>query len=83
MNTKQIQMEICKALLNNPEGVYGCRLYDNRIAVTTDGFRAFAFFEDDCIFDKTKLNDYDLTPFFEENDEDIPLKKRKCNGYFG
>lgn len=55
MNRKQIQLEVCKAMLDTNRRLCKATLEDNGVMITTDGYQAFIFNEKECIFDLSKI----------------------------
>lgn len=55
MNRKQLQIEVCKALLDVNSRVIASELNENEIAVTTTGHDAFVFDIKEVIFDVSKI----------------------------
>ena len=76
MTNKQIQMEICKAMLNANKRTLIADISDGVVAVTVDGFIAYALVKDKCVFDTSKIARVgkNLKDLFEINDEDKILK---------
>lgn len=63
MNKKQIQIEVCKALLDVNGRCCGGFISENEFAVTTDGFKAYVFHKDECIFDIEKVKKWNSKTF--------------------
>lgn len=74
MNKKQIQIEVCKALLDFNRRCCGGYLNEEEFAVTTDGFSAFVFHKNECIFDIEKIRKMDFKNLFSDNEEDEEMK---------
>ena len=70
-----MQIEICKSLLDSNRRTGGCRINENEIAVTTDGFSCFVFYVKECIFDREKLPIIEaLKSVCDDNEKDEPIK---------
>ena len=54
MNRKQLQIEVCKAMLDTNSRVSTSELNEHEIAVTTTGYDAFVFDKNEIIFDISK-----------------------------
>lgn len=77
MNIKQLQMTVCKALIEGKR-CSGCFINENEFAVTVDGFTANCFPVTSCVFDIAKVALFEtLKPLFEDNDKDVELKQSK------
>lgn len=74
MNKKQMQISVCRALLDIDKRCCGGFLNENEFAVTTDGVTAYVFFKDECIFDIEKVKKVDFTKFFAEDENDKEMK---------
>lgn len=78
MNRKQIQLEVCKGMLDQNRRCGGVVLNENEYAVTTNGFSAFVFFKSEVIFDIEKIH---LLPvlklLFADDEKDVELKRTK------
>ena len=76
MNRKQMQLNVCKALLDGNTRCRGHRINDNEYAVTTDGFTAYVFDIQECIFDVSRITDLPyLTEIFKDDEKDVEIKK--------
>ena len=77
MNIKQLQMTVCKALIEGKR-CGGCFINEREFAVTVDGFTAHCFSVVSCVFDIGKVEPFEtLKPLFEDNDKDVELKQSK------
>lgn len=75
MNRKQLQIEVCKALLDPNSRVAICEINKHEFAVTTTGYDAFVFYENEIIFDKSKIRRGDfLKKAFADSDKDEIVK---------
>lgn len=76
MNRKQIQLAVCKELLNPSTRCTGVFINEDEFAITTDGITAFVFYKNECVFDisKVKISGH-LKPFFSELETDVEIKK--------
>lgn len=74
INKKQIQKEICNAMLDGNSRLIGAEIENNAIAVTVDGFVAYILQKNECIFDISKIRAIsDRASFlevFKENEKD-------------
>lgn len=78
MNRKQIQLAVCKGLLDQNRRCGGVSLNENEYAVTTDGYSAFVFFKSEVIFDIEKVHLMPaLKTFFDDNEKDVEMKRTK------
>ena len=78
MNRKQLQIEVCKSLLDstNSRKCYFGRLNEKEIAITTTGFDAFIFNVDECVFDISRITAHDaISKVCEEHENDIKISK--------
>ena len=76
MNRKQLQLAVCRELLNASRHCAGAFINDDEFAITTDGFTAFVFAKNECVFDITKVKIQNgLKPYFEEQEADVEIKK--------
>ena len=74
MNRKQMQLEVCKALLDSSKRLYGTEINEREFAVTTTGFDAFIFDKAECIFDPGQIKRLDsLSGIFEEHNDDVRI----------
>lgn len=79
MNRNQLQLEVCKALLDPlKRRCGGAFINEDEFAVTTDGFTAFVFHKSECVFDisKVRINE-GVKKAFERHEADIEIKKTK------
>lgn len=78
MNRSQIQLKVCKAMLD-PFARCSCAfINEDEIAITTDGFTAFVFYKSECVFDISKLKISEgVKKAFEEHEADVQIKKTK------
>lgn len=75
MNRKQLQLDVCKALLDGNKKCHGFALSESEYAVTTDGYTCFVFYENERIFDITKIADFTgLKKLFEDDENDVEIK---------
>ena len=74
MNKKQIQIEVCKALLDVNGRCCGGFISENEFAVTTDGFKAYVFHKDECIFDIEKVKKMEFKNLFASDEKDEEMK---------
>lgn len=79
MKRKQLQIEVCKALLDSTNRrSYCCKLNENEIAVTTTGFDVFIFDIDEVVFDTSRIKQHDiLSQVCAEHEKDIKISKTK------
>lgn len=78
MKRRQLQIEVCKALLDstNNRRCYCSRLNEKEIAITTTGFDAFIFNVDECVFDISRITEHKaLSTVCEEHEKDIKISK--------
>ena len=76
MNRKQIQLNVCKELLNPSRTCAGVFINEEEFAITTDGFTAYVFDIRDCVFDISKVPCKDkLKLHFEEKKTDVEILK--------
>lgn len=79
MNRKEIQIAVCKALLDSSKHCAGVFINEDDFAITTDGFTAFVFDKKECVFDISKIKIMEaLKPIFQELETDVELKKANC-----
>lgn len=86
MNRKQIQLEVCKAMLDAKGTMRIGDLGNGFVAVTVNGFIAYAFADNECIFDKTKIAHIApniFQPLFEREERDEKLTKTPFLVSFG
>ena len=75
MNRRKMQLDICRAMLTPNKKLYGVRTDNDEYAVT-DGYVAYVFSCDECVFDKKKLAYYDqLAEALRDNKGDIELTR--------
>ena len=78
MNRKQLQLEVCKALLDVNSRVIASELNEHEIAVTTTGFDAVVFNKNEIIFDVSKIEKTDvLKGVLADSDKDEVIKPTK------
>ena len=78
MNRNQLQLEVCKALLNPLKRCAGAFINEDEFAITTDGFTAFVIPKNECIFDITKVKNFDgIKQVCEDKETDVEIKKTK------
>lgn len=78
MNRKQLQLEVCKALLDVNNRVFSSELNEHEIAVTTTGFDAVVFDKNEIIFDASKIRKTEtLKNVLADSDKDEPIKSTK------
>ena len=78
MNRKQLQLSVCKALLDRNKRCCGTFINDEEFAFTFDGFSAFVFHKDECIFDVSKVRKFETLKMLLQGDEkDIEIKPTK------
>lgn len=76
MNREQIQLAVCKELLNPSRRCAGVFINDDEFAITTNGFTGFVFSKNECVFDISKVRiSESLKPFFVELETDVEIKK--------
>lgn len=78
MNKKQIQIEVCKALLDFNKRCCGGFISETEFAVTTDGFTAYVFHKDECIFDIEKIRKEEFKTFFAPDEKDEEMSLTSC-----
>jgi hypothetical protein len=75
MNRRKMQLDICRAMLTPNKKLYGARTDNDEYAVT-DGYVAYVFGRDECVFDKKKLSYYDqLAGVLRNNKGDVELTR--------
>lgn len=75
MNRRKIQLDICRAMLTPQKNLYGARTDNDEYAVT-DGYVAYVFGRDECIFDTNKLAYHDqLAVVLRDKERDIELTR--------
>ena len=80
MNKKQIQMQICKALIDADRRLCKAKINDDEVMITTDGFSAFVLFEKECVFDLSKIPEKDGIAKYmqtDETDEEVFVTNKK------
>lgn len=76
MNRKQIQLKVCKELLDPSRNCAGVFINEEEFAITTDGFTAYVFDIRDCIFDISKVPcKNNLKSYFDEKKTDVEILK--------
>ena len=76
MNRKQIQLNICKELLNPSSRCAGVFINEDEFAITTNGFTGYIFPKNECVFDISKIRiSKQLKPHFVELETDVEIKK--------
>lgn len=76
MNRKQLQLAVCKELLNESRYCAGTSINEDEFAITTDGCTCFVFAKTECVFNPVKVKNYDgLKQFFEGTETDVEIKK--------
>lgn len=88
VDTIKIQKEICNAMLNRNARLTCGEIENDTIAVTVNGFAAYALPKSECIFDIKKIptrNDIQFAKLFERNQNDklltvTPLTVDMMNG---
>ncbi len=84
MNRKQLQLAVCRALLNPSRHCAGAFINEDEFAITTDGFSAFVFAKNECIFDVAKVQNFDgIKQIFKDSEADVEIKKTKHLFYSG
>lgn len=74
-NRKQTQLDVCRAILDGNRRCSMCELNENEIAVTVDGYMAYVFYKDECVFDVNKIAKIqELKKYFEDVDNDTEIK---------
>lgn len=76
MSLKQIQLEVCKALLNGSR-VNGGAVNENEFAVTIDGCKMFVFSNKEIIFDTSKVTPLNVEKILIENENDVEIVATK------
>lgn len=72
MNRKQMQLEVCKALLDSSKRLYGKEINEREFVVTTTGYDAFIFDKAECIFNPVLIERHDgLSELCKEHDDDV------------
>lgn len=75
MNRKQLQLEVCKALLDVNSRITASELNENEIAVTTTGYDAVVFDKNEIIFDVSKIRKFEVLKYeLADHDEDECVK---------
>lgn len=78
MNRKQLQLEVCKALLDVNSRIIASELNEHEIAVTTTGFDAVVFDKNEIVFDASKIRKSDaLKDVLADSAKDEPIKTTK------
>ena len=71
MNRKKLQLDICKAMLDSNSRLSACLIDEKQIAVSINGFTAYAFYLSECIFNTSQINYSDnLKEVFKDNEKD-------------
>ena len=73
MTNNKIQLEVCKAMLNSNRMLAMSEISDEIIGVTLDGFIAYAFNKNECIFNTDKISkehSENMKKIFEPNEKD-------------
>lgn len=74
-NRKQTQLDVCRAILDGNRRCSMCELNDNEIAVTVDGYTAYVFEKNECVFDIEKIaKAQGIKAHFEDVDNDTEIK---------
>ena len=74
-NRKQTQLDVCRAILDGNRRCSMCELNENEIAVTVDGYMAYVFYKDECVFNVNKIAKIqELKKYFEDVDNDTEIK---------
>lgn len=55
MNRKRLQLDVCRAILENNGRCRACKITDTEIAITIDGYSAYVFDVKECVFDINKI----------------------------
>ena len=75
INRKQTQLDVCRAILEGNRRCSMCELNDNEIAVTVDGYTAYVFNKNECVFDTEKISKTQgLKTFFDDVENDTEIK---------
>ena len=75
MNRKQLQIEVCKAMLGTNCRVSMSELNEHEIAVTITGYDAFVFDKNEIIFDLSKIRTVEvLKTVLADSDKDEIVK---------
>lgn len=78
MNRKQLQLEVCKALLDINNRCYISELNEHEVAVSTTGYDAVVFDKSEIIFDASKIRKTEtLKNVLADSDKDEPIKSTK------
>lgn len=73
MTNNKIQLEVCKAMLNSNRMLAMSEISDEIIGVTLNGFIAYAFNKNECIFNTDKISkehSENMKKIFEPNEKD-------------
>ena len=77
-NRKQIQLAVCKALLDKDRRCSGAFINDNEFAVTVDGHCAYVFDKRECIFDISQIRELEsIKTAFVDNEKDAEIRETK------
>jgi hypothetical protein len=75
MNRNQLQIEVCKALLNPCAHIAMAEINEEEVAITTNGITCYVFWKKECVFDLTKIRVYEaLKEYFPDNENDVEIK---------
>lgn len=74
LNRKQLQLNVCRAIMDSDRRCHYCEVDDNVIAVTIDGYVAYIFDKNECVFNFEKITKAPgLKCFFEDFENDVEI----------
>lgn len=76
MNRKNLQLDVCRQLLNPNNRCSSFMINENEIAITTTGYDVFIFDVAECIFDISKIRQAEVVAkVCEDNEQDVCIKR--------
>ena len=72
MYKEKIQLEVCKAILNGKR-VVRMDINENETAVTIDGVKLFVFFNNEIVFDKSKIPAASFANVLKVDEKDVEI----------
>ena len=74
-NRNKIQLDVCRAIMDGNRRCSMCEITDNEIAITVDGYTAYVFSKNECVFDFKKIAEAQgLKKYFEDAENDTEIK---------